>query len=573
MSNAIHILQKFKTDTDAVDTNKGFYYQYLVTIVDWLDNYLNKNDVDIYCETEDDIKAEDLKNKKVTFTQVKAYAKDFDIKAEEVQKSILNFFHLYVEYRNNGFTPEFIFLTSSGFSGDFFDNVTSGACLSKTEKDKCIKTVKDILYSKYETKSNKRIAPIDKQIKEVNDFIDERPKPKGSSKKAVEKRKKSIREYNVQIKHIDKELDDLKEFIKTNLDDFISKIKWVADNKVKDESISDLLDNINSKIASVKGFELDLSTAYAHLIKKVLIASQSINIEDRKLNRVFIDSLIEEAKNVDDFKKGLQNAELLDSFWKLCKYHEIQLNLLNRVLKNQDDLKTRQKEILKEVTDGFSNQKNQCIPTPNCFSEYQNDAFDYAEGDFYKKTYRKVKEVTPKIIFQEFKEKLFYPHKPNEESVLEILADKDVNKEIWMGWFELIVIIYICKQDEFNIENLIVSEVNKDTIIKPYFTQEKKYSDFIEELLDDDCKIIENRSCLVFNSIKPLKPDVYPRSNIDSILNSIYPPSSSIDELNPIAKRKFGLINFGKIRDVISMCTSMEEVESAIKQLFSDVIN
>ena len=44
-----------KKQTDAIATNLGFYYQYLITLKTWLENFLTNEEVDIYCETEDDI--------------------------------------------------------------------------------------------------------------------------------------------------------------------------------------------------------------------------------------------------------------------------------------------------------------------------------------------------------------------------------------------------------------------------------------------------------------------------------------------------------------------------------------
>jgi len=91
-NNVIHILEKFRANTEAQATNQGFYYQYLVTLDIWLKNYNKGNNVAIYCETEDDIKVESLKNNNVEFTQVKAYSKNFNIKSDEVQK--LGNFHI-----------------------------------------------------------------------------------------------------------------------------------------------------------------------------------------------------------------------------------------------------------------------------------------------------------------------------------------------------------------------------------------------------------------------------------------------------------------------------------------------
>jgi len=98
VNNIVHILEKFKANTDANATNQGFYYQYLITLDNWLDNYVNKNDVVIYCETEDDIKAENVRDNNLRFTQVKAYSTDFSIKSDEIKKAIINFFHPLSRY-------------------------------------------------------------------------------------------------------------------------------------------------------------------------------------------------------------------------------------------------------------------------------------------------------------------------------------------------------------------------------------------------------------------------------------------------------------------------------------------
>ncbi|MFZ3591892.1 hypothetical protein ACOI1C_22465, partial [Bacillus sp. DJP31] len=53
-------LALFKKNTDATGTNRGFLYQYLKTLNTWIKNFIANNKVEIYCETEDDIKELDL---------------------------------------------------------------------------------------------------------------------------------------------------------------------------------------------------------------------------------------------------------------------------------------------------------------------------------------------------------------------------------------------------------------------------------------------------------------------------------------------------------------------------------
>jgi len=50
------IYKVFDVNTDAVAVNRGFYYQYLVVLKKWIQNYINNEDVDTFTEVDDDIK-------------------------------------------------------------------------------------------------------------------------------------------------------------------------------------------------------------------------------------------------------------------------------------------------------------------------------------------------------------------------------------------------------------------------------------------------------------------------------------------------------------------------------------
>jgi hypothetical protein len=571
VSNSVNILQNFKTNTDAFDVNKGFFYQYLVTVIDWLDNYLDGNDVDIYCETEDDIKAEDLKKNEVTFTQVKAYAKDFNLTSEEVQKSILNFFQLYIEYHDKGMKTEFIFFTSSGFNEDLFKKVSEGVRLNEPDKVTYVKKISSVLIDNFEKKQQKKVETLDEKIAKSEAYL---LKTQIAKKHQVDKKKRMVLQLDNSTKEkvkIVADFEELKLIIRVNVSPFVDSIKWVADNKPKDDSINSLTESINAKISNIDGFKLDPNTAYAHLKEKVLIASQSINIDDRKLNKAVIDTLIEQAKDQDKFRNSLSSAKLLPLFYQLSKKHDLQLTILNEI---KDDVK-----LLVANTDEFiKNQEKEksCNPTPNCFTDFQKDAFDYTTSDVYKKLFRKVRDITPKEIFKAYQNKLFYPHKPNNDSAIEILEKRDVNQEIWKGWLELIVLLYLCNKEVSAIKKLILSKKEGekcDVKIKLYFTQEKRYDDFIVELLEDDFEGIEHQSCLIFNSLNTLYPIVFPRIKINNILTDIYGSSSTIEELNPVEKKEFGMIHFAAIKNVIACANTEGEIVEEIKKIFTDAIN
>jgi len=431
-NNIVHILENFKVNTDAQATNQGFFYQYLVTLDVWLENYNEENDVTIYCETEDDIKVEDLQKKKVEFTQIKAYAKNFNIKSEEIQKSIINFFQLYVEYKDN--SPTFTFHTTSDFEGDFFDNIQVEPKLKQDYKDESIKAIEKVLIDNFDKKNNI-------QIKKLEDGKASLEKKLNTLKqeKARDKRKEEIDKIVKERKSLSDKLEELKEFIKKEAPNFIDRIKWRPEKKDKEDSINNFIDSIEIKISKIEGFKEDTSTAYAHLIKKVLIASQAKNIDDRRLDRKMIDDLIEEAKDIDKFKQNLQIAELLSKFRAISQYHKIQIKALD-IISNQTE------DILKELS---PIQDIQQI-LENKYKEFEN---------------------IPLLLDTE-------KSKPINEFIINLEYEKEVNKEIrllvklkkfrWSKSSKLLTLrdfnyqwIECCKNNIIQIDKMLQENLNK----------------------------------------------------------------------------------------------------------------
>ena len=62
------ILQIFDINTDAIATNRGFYYQYLSVLKKWINNFIEDNDIKTYTEVDDDIKEV---GDNLVFTQIK----------------------------------------------------------------------------------------------------------------------------------------------------------------------------------------------------------------------------------------------------------------------------------------------------------------------------------------------------------------------------------------------------------------------------------------------------------------------------------------------------------------------
>ena len=245
-TNIIHILENFKVNTDAQATNQGFYYQYLITLDDWLGYYLDKSNIAVYCETEDDIKAENSRESHIAFTQVKAYAKDFTLKSVEVRKSIINFFQLFVEYRNKGISSSFIFHTNTDFEGDFFNRSNGVVEITSIEKEKCINEIEKLLISEFEKKNKKKLEQLDRDIQTNNNEIKEL-----SQQKAIESREEKIKTLEDNKNEINSELDELNQYIKNEAPTFIKNIEWKAEKRDKEDSISEFIQSIEGKIAKI----------------------------------------------------------------------------------------------------------------------------------------------------------------------------------------------------------------------------------------------------------------------------------------------------------------------------------
>ncbi|SEM65129.1 hypothetical protein SAMN05421856_10577 [Chryseobacterium taichungense] len=100
----------FKRNTEAIFTNRGFYYQYLSILRNWVTNFINNIDNPIYTEVENDIKEV---GEKYVFTQLKCYSSDFSLNSKEIKSSIFDFFITYLKYRQDNIYPVFSFITNT----------------------------------------------------------------------------------------------------------------------------------------------------------------------------------------------------------------------------------------------------------------------------------------------------------------------------------------------------------------------------------------------------------------------------------------------------------------------------
>jgi tetratricopeptide (TPR) repeat protein len=105
------IVKSFQVGRDAFATNRGFLYQYLVTLKKWISNFITDTDTTITPEADDDI--QEL-GSELIFTQVKCYTSSMSFSSPEVRTGIVNFYILHLKYAGQVANPKFVFLSTSG---------------------------------------------------------------------------------------------------------------------------------------------------------------------------------------------------------------------------------------------------------------------------------------------------------------------------------------------------------------------------------------------------------------------------------------------------------------------------
>src|SRR5262245_10833980 len=93
----IHKLHIFAKNRDAIAAQKGYSYQQLKTVQDWIENRIEGGNADIYCDFEDDILSRDISQEKTIFKQIKLYSTDFSFSSDSIKKAIAHFFMMYTK--------------------------------------------------------------------------------------------------------------------------------------------------------------------------------------------------------------------------------------------------------------------------------------------------------------------------------------------------------------------------------------------------------------------------------------------------------------------------------------------
>ena len=326
-NNDLLILKK---DTDAIATNRGFYYQYLITLNLWLSNFINKIDNEIYCETEDDIfelnKATGIAN----FKQIKCYTEGFSQKSPEILKSLFNFFLLYLKYKDL-------------YSGYFYFETNAG---TKTQAGKFLK----------DWQTNQE----DSTIVITNYSLIVRKLLENYITKETDEKIKKIKDKKYQQKMNSAKNEFINEINSKNFDNFIIKVRWVFLGNDTKTAINDRVASITD-IISILPHNLHNNLIFARLISEIYKRSSESEIIDRVLtNSIISDILIESESEIKSkIHKSVEilienDFRILDELDKIKEYVIKSYDIINQQFDTKfsfdDFLKTYKSNALKDLS-------------------------------------------------------------------------------------------------------------------------------------------------------------------------------------------------------------------------------
>ncbi len=118
--NLAEAVETFQYDTSAVPTNRGFYYQHLLSLKSWLESYSQNRSSIIYLEDKADILEI---GEEVIFTETKCYARDLRPRSDEFKRTAYYFYLLFLQYRQSTLQLRFVFQTTAKFGKDLEKHV------------------------------------------------------------------------------------------------------------------------------------------------------------------------------------------------------------------------------------------------------------------------------------------------------------------------------------------------------------------------------------------------------------------------------------------------------------------
>lgn len=316
-------LMIFEKNTDAFGTNRGFLYQYLLTLKEWINNYIEKNNKIIFCETEDDLKEVTELDEVISFKQMKCYSRPLGLNSEEIKKSLYNFFTLYLKYECDKI-ESFEFITNTTItSTDMILKKWTSNNEVKDSKDELVIEIKKILESIFIEEALSKVNSTNKMIK--------RRKDKLAENKDDEKLKKEIEELEDKIIKINESKETL--ISKVNDDSIILsfiritiwKFEAVESNKVIDV----LKDDCIKLIKKMDKASLSPNIILCRLLTEICCKSTECDIEKRILSIDLMNNIISESEDEIMSKQSASLFLLLDN--RFDKLEDILKNIKEEI--------------------------------------------------------------------------------------------------------------------------------------------------------------------------------------------------------------------------------------------------
>lgn len=271
----IHKLHIFGKNRDAIASQKGYTFQQLKTLEDWIENRIAEGNEEIYCDYEDDILSRNIEQCKTKFKQIKLYSTDFSFSSESIKKSISHFFTLYSKGDYAFDQTEFYFETNSSIVQR---NVRGNDAVLLKE-----------WYDNQDELGFELLDRIRVRVKKILDeYIEENMKELGGN---IDLKR------DLQIaSNVYKNLKD------EDFNAFIQCIKWQFDGIESNKAVDQIISHIEDLIPKIP-LPLDdrkTNIYVALLIKEVFQRSIQDDPEHRKLTKDLLDSALLSAGEKED---------------------------------------------------------------------------------------------------------------------------------------------------------------------------------------------------------------------------------------------------------------------------------
>ena len=294
----------FKNNTEAVSTNRGFYYQYLSTLKLWITNFNQGFDNEIYCEREDDIFEIDSQTSGHNFYQIKCYSEGISINSPQLKESLLNFLRLFIKH-NKANEISFIFETNA------FPKVNAGKSLKRWYQNQ-----QEGNYSVIEFLEETRLALLSLLKKKLDSLLPKSPNPltKDILKSEGEKVKNYINSEKFEI--------------------FLKKIKWKFSGEINtEEAVRKMVTSLKSEIRKMPiGKDVNSDLLFSYLLYFVIEKSATSIAKNRLLNNKLLIEILNDPnliRRIAEIKKPELFALIQNNIVMATKIEEIK-NVVER---------------------------------------------------------------------------------------------------------------------------------------------------------------------------------------------------------------------------------------------------